>query len=457
MRRTREDHEDFASLDAPPLKRVNRGRSEDAFSVPESPPSSDIHRGRQKRLTKAIGPDTTSISSDESHAESTPAGSSRSRLMTSSRTPPPETVVPQDTFSDIQFTRFKMAHPTESTPRIQAAWNQTQGDVSRATALLSNPTWTPTPPSPTSVRLDKEASGRVKELDEASKAQRAAAKEKGKKSMIYANRPVLEAKIPSTPAIKPTIDQAFSPATPLTPAIKRPTGKRAKKLVIDSDDEEDDESDSRDKKRGRQEKSHEERALEYLNTSGPEALQELTGMPPHSSTTLRFLIFVGCTQDQANTIISFRPYSSGDDIRRKLGQGKKKAGPTGISPRMLEDCTEMLRGYSSVDNILEECEEIGVDIRAAIASWDDTKEQNDQEGAVSLVSFGASKQTRPKDYMSSQPKLLVDTVTLKEYQLLGLNWLHLLYSRELSCILADEMGSSFHFRRRHRSLQGRPW
>ena len=34
-----------------------------------------------------------------------------------------------------------------------------------------------------------------------------------------------------------------------------------------------------------------------------------------------------------------------------------------------------------------------------------------------------------------------DTVTLKEYQLLGVNWLNLLYRSNLSSILADEMGT----------------
>ena len=45
-----------------------------------------------------------------------------------------------------------------------------------------------------------------------------------------------------------------------------------------------------------------------------------------------------------------------------------------------------------------------------------------------------------KDYISKQPSLVRDEYTLKDYQMLGLNWLNLLYSKKLSCILADEMG-----------------
>jgi SWI/SNF-related matrix-associated actin-dependent regulator 1 of chromatin subfamily A len=43
-------------------------------------------------------------------------------------------------------------------------------------------------------------------------------------------------------------------------------------------------------------------------------------------------------------------------------------------------------------------------------------------------------------FVTEQPKSLADGVVLKDYQLLGVNWLHLLYSKDLSCILADDMG-----------------
>jgi len=150
---------------------------------------------------------------------------------------------------------------------------------------------------------------------------------------------------------------------------------------------------------------------------------------------------VGCTAEQAKIIISLRPFTSGDDIRDKLNQGKKKAGPTGISPRMFEDCTEMFKGYGSVDNVLEDCERIGATLRSTISSWSPSKDALvAEEGVVSLLSLGPLKNHNAKNYLTTQPKLLSDTVTLKEYQLLGVNWLNLLYRSNLSCILADEMG-----------------
>lgn len=43
-------------------------------------------------------------------------------------------------------------------------------------------------------------------------------------------------------------------------------------------------------------------------------------------------------------------------------------------------------------------------------------------------------------YFKKSPKLMKEGVQLKDYQQVGLNWLHLLFQKQLSCILADEMG-----------------
>ncbi|KAF8161134.1 SNF2 family N-terminal domain-containing protein [Crassisporium funariophilum] len=424
----------YTEQEGPPRKKVNRGPSQDAFVTPDSPPSPDVQRAGHRRRVPSIGMDIISMSSDDSLPEPGRLlpSSSKSRLTksrpSSSPAPNPMSEAPQDD----RFIRFKMTMPMESTVRVQAAWNQAGGDVKKATAILSDISWSP---RPANTRVEKEALGRVKEIDEATRAQRAAAKEKGKRSMIYANRPVLEAKIPSTPPpSKSIIDLAgpspAAPVSPITPALKAPQRKRAKKLVIDSDSEPElgeSSDDGRDTKRLRLENTYESRALEYLNSSGPEALQELTG----------------CTPEQAKALIELRPFTSPEDIRSKLGQGKKKAGPSGISPRMFEDCTSILEGYGSVDNVLEDCEQIGAELRATMSSWninENSKPVDNEDGALSLLSLGALKNHKTKKFITSQPKLLPDNVSLKEYQLIGVNWLNLLYRSHLSCILADEMG-----------------
>jgi SWI/SNF-related matrix-associated actin-dependent regulator 1 of chromatin subfamily A len=129
---------------------------------------------------------------------------------------------------------------------------------------------------------------------------------------------------------------------------------------------------------------------------------------------------------------------------------------TGVSPRIFEDTVGIMAGYADVDRILEECEYIGAKLKSAIAAWTTTgsdkgKEIASREGSAALADdlqedgalslrSRASFNVGKKNQFLSQPSLLSDSVTLKEYQLLGVNWLHLLYNRKLSCILADEMG-----------------
>ena len=113
---------------------------------------------------------------------------------------------------------------------------------------------------------------------------------------------------------------------------------------------------------------------------------------------------------------------------------------------MFEDCTAILKGYGSVDNVLEDCEQIGASLRTTISSWNlngggVNSLDNTEDGALSLLSLGSLKHLKAQKYLTNQPTLLSDNVSLKEYQLLGVNWLNLLYRRNLSCILADEMGT----------------
>ncbi|KAF8070494.1 SNF2 family N-terminal domain-containing protein [Lyophyllum atratum] len=426
-------------------KRINLGSTRDASDVVTSPPSPDVQRPSQRRRILTHTVDNHSTSSDDSLPDISKilAGPSKPRIMRG-RSPSPDTSTILDPISDPKFIRFKLTMPMESPGRVQAAWVLARGDVKKATELLSDPLWV-APSSPAAARSDKDAIGRVREIEEANKAQKVAAREKGKKSLIYANRPVLEVKphSVSTPPVKRVVDlTAETPTSPETP-IAMPRRTRIKKMVVESDSEgnltESDDDDMQGK-RGRQENAKEIRALEYFNTTSADALQELTG----------------CTREQAATIFQLRPYESIDDLNTKLGQGKKKAGPAGISPRMFEECQNIFEEYAVVDNILEDCEQIGATLRAAIATWTTTPAQwkgkasedctmpstisNADDGALSLVALESVKSQKSADYLVTQPSLLAKTVELKEYQLLGVNWLHLLYRSKLSCILADEMG-----------------
>lgn len=123
---------------------------------------------------------------------------------------------------------------------------------------------------------------------------------------------------------------------------------------------------------------------------------------------------------------------------------------------MFEDCAAIFAGYGTVDHIVTKCEKIAVSLRKEIAKWTDggdvkgkgregsvtrgSPAVSDMDGALSLRSQAALSSDKPDYYISTQPTTLSSDVQLKDYQMIGINWLNLLYIRKLSCILADEMG-----------------
>ncbi|EPQ57259.1 hypothetical protein GLOTRDRAFT_38924 [Gloeophyllum trabeum ATCC 11539] len=335
--------------------------------------------------------------------------------------------------------------------RVKAAWLEAGKDVRRATDLLETPGWSPK----SAATLQAPVTGKVKELEEAAKAEKAATKERAKKSMIYANRAVLDKsqkkQSPPPSSVNPPGKPIDLTASPLSPAVGARPAKRAKKLVVASDSEESGiELDVKPRsKRPSEDLSDAGRALKYFNTASLEGLQELSG----------------CSAEQAAKIIELRPFASTTDLKGRLNQGKKKAGPAGISPRLFEDCTQIFAGIGAVDSVLEDCERIGRQLKAAIASWSTSSPKGKEkegssaslsssrdssvlalgddvveDGALSLRSFAPNSSKKPAGFLTNQPSLLAEGVQLKEYQLLGVNWLALLHRKRLSCILADEMG-----------------
>ncbi|KAH8080258.1 SNF2 family N-terminal domain-containing protein [Cristinia sonorae] len=455
---------DIPGRGEPPRKRI-RGPSEsppdplDLFRITNSPAtphrmplpgSPELQRpGQRRKLNTNLV--VSSASDDESMSEAVPtlAGPSKPRIVRGDLHKP-EPISSEPSQSDVdeeKFRTWKMTQPLRSMGEARAAWKQAGGVSTRADAILSDPTWRP----PSTLPPKPAETGRVKEVEEANKAVRAKMREMGKKSSIYQTRPVLDGKplskagLPiTTPPVSKSapIDVAESPGSP---EIMMKKGRRLKRKVVDSSEDESEPEiiEVRESRSTPVVAHHSKRTLDYFNTATAEGLQELSG----------------CTVGQANKVIELRPYATFKDLNEKLGQGRKKAGPGGISSRMVEDCETIFASYAAIDNILAKCESIGSKLKKEINTWTtDTptaKPSNDKSTATSrgtsvasdLVDDGAltlrsqaSLAKKPSYYISKQPKSLAETLQLKEYQLVGINWLNLLYRSEYSCILADEMG-----------------
>ncbi|XP_076876460.1 SWI/SNF-related matrix-associated actin-dependent regulator of chromatin subfamily A containing DEAD/H box 1b isoform X2 [Brachyhypopomus gauderio] len=118
-------------------------------------------------------------------------------------------------------------------------------------------------------------------------------------------------------------------------------------------------------------------------------------------------LIAGCSLKKAQKIVELRPFKKWDDLDDVLHRGN------GLSADLLTGCREVLREREVVQGLMGRCEEISRKM-AQVA----------QDGLNSMT----------------QPHTLNNTLQLKPYQLIGLNWLVLLHQNQLSGILADEMG-----------------
>lgn len=121
-----------------------------------------------------------------------------------------------------------------------------------------------------------------------------------------------------------------------------------------------------------------------------------------------------------------------------------------------------MEGFVQIDACMNRCEAIASDVARTLAVWKGASNVqdgsvvgtprsdglNDVKVDVAKVSellkneTDVKKRKILKQYIQTQPSSLSEGTVLKDYQLLGVNWLNLLYSKRIGCILADEMGKS---------------
>ncbi|KKK12100.1 hypothetical protein P175DRAFT_0487179 [Aspergillus ochraceoroseus IBT 24754] len=176
------------------------------------------------------------------------------------------------------------------------------------------------------------------------------------------------------------------------------------------------------------------------------------------------------SEDLAEHIISKRPFASLDEVRvipppateqptTKTGRVRKTPKPVG--DRIVDKCLDMWVGYEAVDSLVAQCESLGKPVATEMKKWG-VDIFGKREGELELVSLDpqgshdsgigtpASQQSEEdsdgpgsgsrKGRFISQPGIMADDLKMKNYQIVGINWLSLLFEKDLSCILADDMG-----------------
>ena len=196
--------------------------------------------------------------------------------------------------------------------------------------------------------------------------------------------------------------------------------------------------------------------IEFLNQASKRDLIEISNVTPEIS----------------DLIVSKRPYSSiyavSEDnfesygLESNEGSKKRKGQKKTLGQKIVENTEFSLRGYKAVDSLVRQCSEYGDLIFKQMERWGVRTGSN--EGELDLVDVEPSQQssgikdveadleddedeikvlsrrTNGLPYISKMPAILSEEIDLKDYQVVGINWLNLLYRYNLSCILADDMG-----------------
>ncbi|KFZ18483.1 hypothetical protein V502_04077 [Pseudogymnoascus sp. VKM F-4520 (FW-2644)] len=172
--------------------------------------------------------------------------------------------------------------------------------------------------------------------------------------------------------------------------------------------------------------------------------------------------------DVAEFFLSKRPFGTLDSAREVSNAKETKTGKQSarapIGDRIVDTSMSMMSGYEAVDALVATCSELGKPLTEEMTRWGFDVNGAAKGGELEMVSLEedlhdsglgtpSSKSTsevgdddvravskKGKNKFLKKPEKMASTLVLKDYQLVGLNWLALLYKYKLSCILADDMG-----------------
>ncbi|KAI9828672.1 MAG: hypothetical protein M1832_001775 [Thelocarpon impressellum] len=264
----------------------------------------------------------------------------------------------------------------------------------------------------------------------------------------------------STPPKKPRKRLVQGRKAPLSPAVE---ASKALTSRVHTPDSVDDDSDSAVEIASADDGELEGKVLDFFNTCSVKDLADISSN----------------TEEVAQVILAQRPFASLNDVRQISSEmppvtktGKRKTTKKPIGEKIVDSCLDMWTGYEAVDDLVAKCEGMGKPVAEEMKKWGFDVFGAAKNGELEMVSLDeASSSLRdsgigtptsspptPKDDEAegivglsgparkkrnsflAQPSSMAEGTVLKDYQLVGLNWLALLFEKELSCILADEMG-----------------
>lgn len=203
------------------------------------------------------------------------------------------------------------------------------------------------------------------------------------------------------------------------------------------------------------------KVLKFFNTCNTHDLADIASVP----------------QETAELITSHRPFRYLSEVRTVQApvdesakpKGRPRKQPKPIGDKIVDKCIEMWTGYLAIDALVAECEGLGRPVAEEMRKWgvdifgkrdgeleltsmvnshdsgiatpssnrqSPTSNGNDSEDDAPVAAYRKAKSAG----FITQPSIMSKDLEMKDYQIVGINWLALLFEKELSCILADDMG-----------------
>jgi SWI/SNF-related matrix-associated actin-dependent regulator 1 of chromatin subfamily A len=261
------------------------------------------------------------------------------------------------------------------------------------------------------------------------------------------------------PKKKKLVQGRRNPSSPVAPDSSK---KRPSPPVVPLDDSEDDSGVASEPPEA--DPALEAKVLKFLNTCTVEELVELTST----------------TKEYAMLMIESRPFKEieeADEVQdpKKTKSGKKSLKQP-IGTKIVQSIYDTFEGFDAIDVLVKNCDEIGKPLRQEMSTWGVDSFGAAKSGELDMTCFGEANSsqrdsgigspssrptsvngdadddvkiissTRKKPDYIKQPEMMStkdkdgDPLELKDYQIVGLNWLAMMYRHKLSGILADEMG-----------------
>lgn len=221
---------------------------------------------------------------------------------------------------------------------------------------------------------------------------------------------------------------------------RTPSGSPQKAIMLDDSDERDSGIQS-----GFEDAKLDSRVLNFFNTCTPHDLMDMAAIP----------------KDHAEHFVSCRPFRSLQkvfDVQNPNNKNKTKKGSNTFGERTWDKVYEMMNSYEAVDFVVKRCESFAKPLADSMSKWGvDVYGKGKADAGIDLVNINALKDGKDsgigtpisddgkpangvRKSFIEQPPSLAEGVQMKDYQVVGLNWLALLFRSKLSGILADDMG-----------------